>query len=250
MSALRHVRPDATRAPDGSGEEQRDSGRAGAIDGAWSDGLPVHARLASAVKSTFERVIASGNRRLTQVKNNQPGLRRKLALGCGGSGERRADCARSEISTGRSRFETRAAEVFDAKAWFSRTPWEKLIKTVLRLERTSPSAQSTAIRTLDAQLRDSRLESLHSASGFFAQSGGTRGSAGTGASRTAAITCATQPSPRTRRDIRKNPHRTLPRRLRSFALQSASRRPARKHQKRQMARRDSTSIRIPRNNGV
>ena len=37
---------------------------------------------------------------------------------------------------GRNRFETRELKVFDAKAWFSRTPWEKLIKTVLRLERT------------------------------------------------------------------------------------------------------------------
>jgi hypothetical protein len=67
------------------------------------------------------------------VKNNQPGLRRKLALGSAGRKPR--DCARSETK-GRNRFETRELKAFDAKAWFSRTPWEKLIKTVLRLERT------------------------------------------------------------------------------------------------------------------
>ena len=31
--------------------------------------------------------------------------------------------------------------VFPAKAWFRDTPWEKLIKTVLRLERTGPQAR-------------------------------------------------------------------------------------------------------------
>ncbi len=67
------------------------------------------------------------------MKNNQPGLRRKLALGSAGRKPR--GCARSETK-GRNRFETRELKVFDAKAWFSRTPWEKLIKTVLCLERT------------------------------------------------------------------------------------------------------------------
>jgi hypothetical protein len=78
-------------------------------------------------------VIASGNHLLTQVKNNQPGLRRKLALGSAGRKPR--GCAKSETKA-RNRSETRELKVFDAKAWFSRTPWEKLIKTVLRLERT------------------------------------------------------------------------------------------------------------------
>jgi len=78
-------------------------------------------------------VIASGNHLLTQVKNNQPRLRPRLALGSAGRKPR--GCARSETK-GRNRFEARELEVFDAKAWFSRTPWEKLIKTVLRLQRT------------------------------------------------------------------------------------------------------------------
>ncbi len=78
-------------------------------------------------------MIASGNHLLTQVKNNQPGLRRKLALGSAGRKPR--GCAKSETKA-RNRSETRELKVFDAKAWFSRTPWEKLIKTVLRLERT------------------------------------------------------------------------------------------------------------------
>ena len=37
--------------------------------------------------------------------------------------------------TGRNRWETRDLLVFPAKAWFRGTPWENLIKTVLRLER-------------------------------------------------------------------------------------------------------------------
>ena len=37
---------------------------------------------------------------------------------------------------GRNRWETRELTVFPVKAWFRHTPWEPLIKTVLRLERT------------------------------------------------------------------------------------------------------------------
>jgi predicted transposase YbfD/YdcC len=67
------------------------------------------------------------------VKNNQPGLRRKLELGSATRTPRGG--ARSKTK-GRNRFETRELKVFDAKAWFRRTPWETFIKTVLRLERT------------------------------------------------------------------------------------------------------------------
>jgi hypothetical protein len=70
---------------------------------------------------------------LTQVKNNQLRLRRKLELGSVGRKPR--GCARSETKV-RNRFEARELKVFDAKVWLSRTPWEKLIKTVLRLKRT------------------------------------------------------------------------------------------------------------------
>ena len=76
-------------------------------------------------------MIASGNHLLTQVKDNQPSLRRRLALGA--AGRKPGGCAKSETA-GRNRWETRA--VFPAKAWFRNTHWEKLIKTVLRLERT------------------------------------------------------------------------------------------------------------------
>ena len=79
-------------------------------------------------------MIASANHLLTQVKDNQPRLRQRLALGSAGRKPR--GCARSETKA-RNRFETRELKIFDAKAWFSRTPWEKLIKTVLRLERTT-----------------------------------------------------------------------------------------------------------------
>jgi hypothetical protein len=66
------------------------------------------------------------------VKNSQPSPRRKLALGS--AGRKPSGGARSETK-GRNRFESRELKVFDAKAWFRRTPREKLIKTVLRLER-------------------------------------------------------------------------------------------------------------------
>jgi predicted transposase YbfD/YdcC len=78
-------------------------------------------------------VIASGNDLLVQVKNNQPKLRRRLELGCAG---RKPSGSATSKSKGRNRWETRTLTVFPVKAWFRRTPWEKLINTVLRLERT------------------------------------------------------------------------------------------------------------------
>ena len=78
-------------------------------------------------------MIASGNHLLTQVKDNQPSLRRRLELGV--AGRKPSGSAKTE-TTGRNRWETRKLTVFPAKAWFRDTPWEKLIKTVLRLERT------------------------------------------------------------------------------------------------------------------
>ena len=78
-------------------------------------------------------MIASGNHLLTQVKDNQPGLRRRLELGS--AGRKPSGYAKSQTK-GRNRWETRELTVFPAKAWFRHTPWERLIKTVLRLERT------------------------------------------------------------------------------------------------------------------
>ena len=125
-------RSNRARPSDGRGEEQRDSGRARADRGPRPEGLCVHARRRTRPKKSFERVIASGNHLLTQVKDNQPSLRRRLELG-----ERAASRAgRQDETTGRNRWETRELTVFPAKAWFRDTPWEKLIKTVLRLERT------------------------------------------------------------------------------------------------------------------
>ena len=77
-------------------------------------------------------MIASGNHLLTQVKNNQPHLRGRL--------ERGAACRKPSGQTtnqtkGRNRWETRKLTVFPVKAWLRHTPWEPLIKTVLRLER-------------------------------------------------------------------------------------------------------------------
>jgi hypothetical protein len=78
-------------------------------------------------------VIASGNHLLTQVKDNQPTLRRKLELGAAG---RKPSGRATSKAKGRNRWETRELTAFPAKAWFRHTLWEKLIKTVLRLERT------------------------------------------------------------------------------------------------------------------
>ena len=186
-------RPDRARASDGRGKEQRNPGRAGADRGARSDGLPVHARRRALSKKSFERVIESGNHLLTQVKDNQPGLRKSLALGSAGRKPR--DCARSVTEGRRNRFETRRLEVFDAKAWFARTPWETLIKTVLRLERIVHRRDpATGLWT-----RAARPPSGSPRRKAFRRSNGTPGFAGIGASRTAAITSATRPSPRTLR---------------------------------------------------
>ena len=78
-------------------------------------------------------MIASGNHLLTQVKDNQPYLRRRLELG---TAWRKPIGSDTTKSTGRNRWETRELTVFPAKAWFRHTAWEPLIKTVLRLKRT------------------------------------------------------------------------------------------------------------------
>lgn len=70
---------------------------------------------------------------MTQVKDNQPSLRRRLELGA--VGRKPSGSAQSQ-TTGRNRWERRTLTVFPAKAWFRHTPWEPLINTVLRLERT------------------------------------------------------------------------------------------------------------------
>jgi hypothetical protein len=78
-------------------------------------------------------VIASGNHLLTQVKDNQPSLRRKLELGAAG---RKPTGSHKSETVGRNRWETRKLTVFPVKAWFRGSPWDGLIQTVLRLERT------------------------------------------------------------------------------------------------------------------
>jgi len=62
-------------------------------------------------------VIASGNHLLTQVKDNQPSLRRKLELGAAG---RKSIGSDKNETAGRNRWETRELTVFPAKAWFRR----------------------------------------------------------------------------------------------------------------------------------
>ncbi len=83
----------------------------------------------SPVKKTFERVIASGNHLLTQVKGNQPSLRRKLELGS--AGRKPSGSARSATSGRNPRIDG-----VPGQGWFRGSPWDGLIQTVLRLERT------------------------------------------------------------------------------------------------------------------
>ncbi len=78
-------------------------------------------------------MIASGNHLLTQVKENQPRLRRRLEFGA--AGRKPSGFAKSE-TRGRNRWETRELTVFPAKAWFRHTPREPFLKTVLWLQRT------------------------------------------------------------------------------------------------------------------
>jgi len=70
-------------------------------------------------------VIKSGNHLLTQVKDNQPACAEARA-GIGGT---QAARQRAKRDGGAQSPRDAAAEVFDAKAWFARTPWEPLIKT-------------------------------------------------------------------------------------------------------------------------
>ena len=88
-------------------------------------------------------MIASGNHLLTQVKDNQPSLRRRLELGV--AGRKPSGSAKTE-TTGRNRWETRELTVFPAKAWFRDTPWEKLIRAVS--ERTESAGFPRAWRPL------------------------------------------------------------------------------------------------------
>ena len=78
-------------------------------------------------------MIASGNHLLTQVKGNQPSLRRALEQGA--SWRKPLGCALSRAE-GHNRWESRELTALPAKAWFRHTAWEALIKTVLRLVRT------------------------------------------------------------------------------------------------------------------
>ena len=69
------------------------------------------------------------------ASEGQPAGLAPKSLDLGSAGRKPRDCAQSVTEGRRNRHETRRLEVFDAKAWFARTPWEPLIKTVLRLKR-------------------------------------------------------------------------------------------------------------------
>jgi len=109
-------------------KRERNPDRAGADRSARREGSLF--TLEPSTAKNRSRAYQVGQYLLTQVKDNQPGLRRKLEL------DRRTQARDSgqSVTAGRNRHETRRLEVFDAKA-VRAPPWEPLIKTVLRLTR-------------------------------------------------------------------------------------------------------------------
>jgi hypothetical protein len=160
--------------------------------------LPVHAGCGALPKKLFERVIASGNHLLTQVKDNQPKLRERLELGA--AGRKPSGFAHSQTK-GRNRWEARELTVFPAKEWFRHTPWAPLIKTVLRLERTvcrRNPATGLCKQTTETVFGSRRPK-------VRCRNNGATGSETNCASKTAAIMCAIQLLPRTPRAFERAP---------------------------------------------
>ena len=156
-------------------------------------------------KKTFERVIASGNHLLTQVKDNQP------SLAAGSSWERRA-----ASRPARPRARPRAA--IAGKPANCGVSGQGVVSPYALGPSSRPcfgwsarSASATPRRALP-QTRETVFW-ISSASGNRPRAG-TNGFAPIGASRTAATTCATPLSPKTLPHPQEPRHR---RRLRSFA---------------------------------
>ena len=101
-------------------------------------------------------MIASGNHLLTQVKDNQPSLRRKLELGT--AGRKPTGAAKSETS-GRNRWETRELAAFASQGVVP--PY-----AVGRPHQDRASARAHGLqaqlqdRTLQANMRDRLLDFL------------------------------------------------------------------------------------------
>ena len=153
-------------------------------------------------------MIASGNHLLTQVKDNQPSLRRKLELGAAG---RKPTGSHKSETVGRNRWETRKLTVFPVKAWFRGSPSG-------RTSSKPCSAWSERSARRRSEDRDFASKQTRPSSGFprlpspRAQWAGTNGFARIGALRMAVTTCATPPLPRTL------PHSEEPRYRRAPAL--------------------------------
>ena len=156
-------------------------------------------------------------------------MRRKLELGIGGP-HSQADRPKSANSD-RDRWETRELMVFPAKARVRG----------FAVGRPHPNRASPGAHGLQARPQDRTLQAKRTrpSSGFprlpaKRPSAGTNGSAVTGASRTAATTCATQLSPRTLRAFAEPRHR---RPLALFRLQHDQDRGMPKCPQRPLARR-------------
>src|SRR5271166_133512 len=96
-----------------------------------------------------------GNHLLTQVKGNQPSLRRKLELG---SAARKPSGSARSATSGRNRWETRELTVFPAKAWFRGSPWDGL--------RASAGAHGLQARPQDRTLQANGRDRLLGFLGF------------------------------------------------------------------------------------
>src|SRR5271165_920860 len=96
-----------------------------------------------------------GNHLLTQVKGNQPSLRRKLELG---SAARKPSGSARSATSGRNRWETRELTVFPAKAWFRGSTWDGL--------RASAGAHGLQARPQDRTLQANGRDRLLGFLGF------------------------------------------------------------------------------------
>ena len=87
------------------------------------------------VKKTFEAARKAKCHLLVQVKENQPGLGRKIKE----AAEMNAPLARHETidRNKRMRAETRTVEVFDAGSTLEKTPWNGLITRIIRVKRAT-----------------------------------------------------------------------------------------------------------------
>jgi len=87
------------------------------------------------VKKTFEAALDANSHLLVQVKDNQPSL--LCAIEQAAETKTPSDHHETRTQNMRLRDETRAVEVFDAGPILKATPWNGLVKAIIRVKRTT-----------------------------------------------------------------------------------------------------------------